>query len=341
MEEIGQNEQLTELEPTTGLEPKASESQLPKKITKESFQPKDPRKAVVYTVFKSALYVLISSLLVAFAAHCLIEPNDFTIGGAAGMAVIIERITGGVVRQSLALLCINVPLLIVAFFYVKRKFAILSVSNILMQSFILFLFEQFNVPKITFDEGARIFASIAAGVCIGAAIALAFKIGGSTGGADILAVVIQKKCPAPSIARMIFAVNAVIITASFFVFYQEEKSIAVNLMPIMMALFEAYIESKTNDSLTNGFQSAIEFRIITDKPEEMSLALMRELSRGVTEVPATGMYTHEKHSMLICVISRRQVATLRKIMKQIDPNAFAVMTSVSQVLGLGFFSGEN
>jgi uncharacterized membrane-anchored protein YitT (DUF2179 family) len=72
----------------------------------------------------------------------------------------------------------------------------------------------------------------------------------------------------------------------------------------------------------------------------MSLALMRELSRGVTSVPATGMYTHEEHSMLICVISRRQVPTLQKIIKKTDPNAFAVMTSVSQVLGLGFFSNE-
>jgi uncharacterized membrane-anchored protein YitT (DUF2179 family) len=67
---------------------------------------------------------------------------------------------------------------------------------------------------------------------------------------------------------------------------------------------------------------------------------MRELSRGVTSVPATGMYTHEEHSMLICVISRRQVPTLQKIIKKTDPNAFAVMTSVSQVLGLGFFSNE-
>ena len=93
--------------------------------------------------------------------------------------------------------------------------------------------------------------------------------------------------------------------------------------------------------MTNGFQSAIEFRIITDKPEEMSLALMNELSRGVTELPATGMYTKEKRSMLVCVVNRRQVNALRRIMKEIDPSAFAVMSNVSQVLGLGFFASEN
>ena len=341
-EQIRQNEQPTELDTMTDLETNPNDSQLPKKITKETLQPKDPKKAVVSTVLKSTIYVIISAFLIALPVHCLIgEHNNFTIGGAAGLAAIIASITNGFIPKSVASFLINSPLLVIAFFFVKRKFAILSVSNILLQSLFLFLFEQLNVPLITFNESATIFAAIASGVCVGTAVALAFKIGGSTGGVDILAVIIQKKFPAPSIARMIFAVNAVIIGASFFVFYESENSIAANLMPIMLALFEAYSESKTNDSITNGFQSAIEFRIITDKPEEMSLALMRELSRGVTSVPATGMYTHEQHAMLICVINRRQVTALQKIMKKIDPNAFAVMTNVSQVLGLGFFSSEN
>ncbi|MBQ8375382.1 MAG: YitT family protein, partial [Clostridia bacterium] len=199
-------------------------------------------------------------------------------------------------------------------------------------------------------ESTRIFAAIGAALCFGVAIALAFKIGGSSGGADILAVIIQKKFPAPSIAWMIFAVNAVIIGSSFFVFYDpslggagatEGKVLALNLMPIALSLFESYIESKTNDAVTNGFQSAIEFRIITDKPEEMSLALMTELSRGVTSIPATGMYTKENHAMIVCVINRRQVVALKKVMRKVDPNAFAVMSNVSQVLGLGFYSSED
>ena len=92
--------------------------------------------------------------------------------------------------------------------------------------------------------------------------------------------------------------------------------------------------------MMNGFQSAIEFRIITDKPEEMAQALMRELHHGVTSIPATGMYTKSTHSMLLCVVNRRQVVTLKRIMKSIDPDAFAVLANVSQVLGLGFYTEE-
>jgi uncharacterized membrane-anchored protein YitT (DUF2179 family) len=109
----------------------------------------------------------------------------------------------------------------------------------------------------------------------------------------------------------------------------------------MMSAFESYIESRTNESMTNGFQSAVEFRIITDKPDELSRAIMHELSRGVTAIPATGMYTKNARSMLLCVVSRRQVTTLKKLMKSIDPDSFAVTSKVSQVLGLGFYSEES
>ena len=119
-----------------------------------------------------------------------------------------------------------------------------------------------------------------------------------------------------------------------------EGNLTLTLLPIMMSAFESYIESRTNESVTNGFQSAREFRIITDKPDEMAKALMKELSRGVTAIPATGMYTKITHTMLLCVVNRRQVVTLKRIMKQVDPDSFAVMSNVSQVLGLGFYIDE-
>jgi uncharacterized membrane-anchored protein YitT (DUF2179 family) len=68
---------------------------------------------------------------------------------------------------------------------------------------------------------------------------------------------------------------------------------------------------------------------------------MLELGRGVTSLPATGMYTKEEHAMLLCVVSKRQIMALRRIMKSIDPDSFAVMSTVSQVLGLGFYTAEN
>lgn len=318
-----------------------SQEALPKKITKEDFHNLAiSKKGKILYWSKTVILLLVSSFLVSFSAYCLITPNDFTIGGASGIAILLDVAFS--VPQSIIVFAINFPLIVLSFFFVKKKFAILSASHIGLQTLWLVVLENaFPNFEIRFAEsGEKIFAALASGICIGVAIALAFKIGGSTGGADILAVIIQKKCAATSIAWMIFIINCVIIGSSIFVFYKADDTIAYNLLPIMMSAFEAYIESKTNDSLTNGFHSAIEFRIITVKPDEMAKCLMKELSRGVTALPAVGMYTKENRTMLLCVINRRQVATLKRVMKSVDPDSFAVMSNVSQVLGLGFFSGE-
>ena len=210
--------------------------------------------------------------------------------------------------------------------------------NVVMQTVWLTIMEHLNMPQLIFEE--KIFAALAGGIGIGAAIAFAFKLGGSTGGMDIVAVMVQKKFPAPSIAWMIFILNCIVIATSFFV-YKVDGDVTASVLPLIMAACEQYVESKVNDAITNGFHSAIEFRVITDKPEEMALTIISKLGRGVTSIPATGMYTRETHSMLVCVINRRQIATFRKILKDVDPDSFAVMSGVSQVLGLGFFSGED
>lgn len=317
----------------------AQQFTLPPKITKENinsvdFTPKG--KAMIWV--RSIVLTVLSSFLIAFAAYSLIEPNNFTIGGASGIAILVNVATQGRVPQWIILLSINLPLVVLAFVFVKRRFAILSAINIGLQTTWLVIFEEVFKESVWVQftgNGEKIFAALAAGLCIGFAIALAFKSGGSTGGADILAVIIQKKFAATSIAWMLFIINCVVISASIFVF--DADTLALRLLPIMMSAFESYIESKTNETVTNGFHSAREFRIITEKPEEMAAALMHELSRGVTAIPATGMYTKLTKTMLLCVVSRRQVVTLRRIMKSIDPDSFAVMSNVSQVLGLGFF----
>ncbi len=322
---------------------------LPPKITKENIDPlKYSRKGIVFSWIRSVVYTTVSALLIAVAAYSLIAPNNFTIGGASGLAILFNIAFG--VPQWCILMAFNAPLLLVSYFFVKRRFAILSSLNIGLQTLFLLLLEEL-FPSFLIDfsaeisvgaggEGAKIFAALSAGLCIGVAIALAFKAGGSTGGSDILAVMIQKKFATASIAWLIFAINFVIIAASLLVF-RVKGNLALTLLPVMLAIFEAYIESRTNESVSNGFQSAVEFRIITNKPELMSTVLMKELSRGVTAVSVTGMYTKEERSMLICVVSRRQITTVRRIMKSVDPDSFATVSKVSQVLGLGFHASEH
>ena len=326
---------------------------LPPKITKENINPDaGTKKATILSWTRSIVYILISSILIAIAVYSLIDPNDFTIGGVAGIGILVHDATDGRVNLSTFSFCLNAPLVVLSFFFVKKRFAILSSMNILLQSLWLRILESFGeAGQITFPGGetSKLLAAVAAGLCIGAGVVLALKAGGSTGGGDILAVMIQKKFKATSIAWMLFIINCVVIVSYVIVIHLilqkpfdsvEGSYVGRLLLPIVLSAFESYIESKTNETITNGFQSATEFRIITDKPDEMAAALMKELSRGVTALPAKGMYTKENHTMLLCVVNRRQVPILRRVMKQVDPDSFAVMSKVSQVLGLGFSNQE-
>ena len=327
---------------------------LPPKITKDNIDPDaGTRKGTILSWVRSMVYTLLSSFLISIAVYSLITPNEFTIGGVSGLAILANVASSGKIPLSAVSLGLNIPLIILAFFLVKRRFAIVSSINIIAQSGWLWIMEA-ALPKfhITFPggEAAKILAALAAGILVGASIALAFKAGGSTGGADIIAVMIQKKCKATSIAWMLFILNCVVIISYVIVtnltvheLPKDENGVlnyGLLFLPIIMSTFESYIESKTNESISNGFQSATEFRIITSQPDEMATALMRELSRGVTALPATGMYTKEPRTMLLCVVNRRQVATVRRIAKEVDPDSFVVMAKAAQVLGLGFYANE-
>lgn len=328
---------MNNLQPTTETNP----NELPPKKIREKEQTipgKNFREKCFY-LLKILLLLAASSFMVSFSAHSIIAPNNFATGGITGVAIIIEKASGGKIPQSVSIFCINFPLIFLAFFFVKKKFAILSLANVALQSLWLTLMERLNFPLFLFEE--KIFAALAGGIGIGTAIALAFKLGGSTGGMDIVAVMVQKKIPGPSIAWMLFILNCVVIASSYFVYKDLAEDAVGKVLPLIMAACEQYVESKVNDAITNGFHSAIEFRVITDKPDEMALAIISKLGRGVTAIPATGMYTHENHSMLVCVINRRQIAAFKKVLKTTDPDSFAVMTNVSQVLGLGFFSGDD
>lgn len=286
-----------------------------------------------YFIGKTVVLLLLSAMLISFSSYFIIAPNKFVTGGVAGLAIITEAAFGW--KKSIMTIALNLPLILIAFFFVKKKFALLTLCNVIIQSIILTILEKNNAPVIVFDE--QIFAALAGGIGIGSAVAIAFKFGGSTGGMDIVAVVVQKKIHATSIAWIIFFLNCVIILVSAFVF-KSGNSLQAFSIPIIKAATEQFVESKINDSITNGFQSALEFRVITDKPNEMAKTLIKRLGRGVTATPVVGMYTRESHSMISCVINRRQVASFRNILKEVDPDAFAIMSPVTQVVGLGFSS---
>lgn len=280
---------------------------------------------------KSSIFVciaiLVSSCIRAIGIHSFILPNNFAPGGVTGIASMIQFKSG--INAGYFIFALNLPLLVLAIKYINKSFALKTLASTVLTSALLIILEK--VKFVTYvSANQSILAAIAGGIFGGAGLAIMLKIGGSSGGTDIIATLIQKKFSATNVAWFIFLLDAVVVLASFFVYNS-------GLEPVLLALSEMFVSSKVCETIMQGFKSALKFEIITPNPEELSKEILEKLERGVTCIPAIGMYSHDEKSLLICVVRKRQIAQFQKILKKY-PESFAYISSSSEVMGYGFSS---
>ncbi len=278
-----------------------------------------------------AITILASAILRALSLHCFIVPNKFAPGGVGGIASIIYNLTyseatGTGFGVGLSMFLINVPLLILAFLFIKRTLAVKTLIAIGLGTVLNdFVLPALNVPIYTEEP---ILAAIAGGCLTGAGLALMLKIGGSTGGTDIVGLLMQKRMTSTNVSWLIFGCDLVIVLCSGLVF--------ASLGSVLFSLIAVFCTSKINETILNGFTSSVVFQVFTDKPEELSEAIFHSLRRGVTLLEGKGMYTKEKRNVIMCVVLRREITAFHRILKAVDPHAFAFASPTREVLGQGF-----
>ncbi len=271
------------------------------------------------------LVILLSGVLRAISVHCFIIPNNFAPGGVTGIATMLQKATGW--NSGIFMFAINLPLLVGAFFLINKRFAITTFIGILLQSGFLMLLEYWKMPQYA---DSAILAAIAGGVVGGAGIGLMLKIGGSSGGTDVIATFIYKHFSFTNVSWFIFILDSVVVFVSFFVYNNA-------LTPVLLALVEMFCSAKANETILYGFKTALKFEIITSSPEELSKELMQKLRRGVTAIKAKGMYTGSDKTMLVCIVRRRQVSAFQKILAKY-PDTFGYISTTNEVMGRGFIS---
>ncbi len=268
--------------------------------------------------------VIISGFIRSVCVEVFVLPFDFAPGGATGIATMIEFKTG--FPSGWSYLIINAPLLVIAFIFIGKGFTLKTGMSIALSSAGMILMKEFEFPS--YKGGEPILAAVASGVLGGIGLAMMLKIGGSTGGSDVIAVCIQKRLSATNVAWFIYGIDATIVLTSAFVYNN-------GLTPILLSLVEMFCLAMTNDVISSGFKTALKFEIITREPEELSKQILEKLGRGVTMVPATGMYSHDEKFMLICIIRKHQLTDFNKILQQY-PDTFAYLSNTREVMGLGF-----
>lgn len=298
---------------------------------KKERQPLDKMK------IKSSIFVcfglVLSAVVRSIAIHSFIVPNSFAPGGITGLSSMGEYLSVKFlpfkINSGILLFVLNIPLIIIAMIFINKKFALKTGAALFMSSALLLLWEKIQFPQLIGESsGDKILPALAGGILIGSSIALLLKCGGSSGGTDVIATLIQRKYSATNLAWFIFGLDAVVVLFSVFV-YQN------GLVPIILSFIEMFASSKVVETITQGFKSAIKFEIITSEPERISAEIIDKLKRGVTMSTVQGMYTHAEKAMLICIVRKRQVSQLKAIIKQY-PDTFAYISSTSNVMGQGF-----
>lgn len=288
-------------------------------------------KKIWHFFYVSVLSVIISGIVRALAIYIFVTPNDFAPGGVNGIAVLLQEGTGW--NSGIFLIMLNVPLFFVAFFLIGKYGAVISTLSMLLTSGLLIVFDY--IPGMEYicyqPEDNHILAAIAGGVLLGVALAVTLKSCGTSGGTTVLASLVNKKFRNLSVSGMTAVFDAIVVFASFFV-YNQGMGFTEKLEPVLLALISLFVTSKVCDVILQGFKAAYRFEIITNHPEEISAEIMQKLHHGVTEVNATGMYSHEGRAMLVCIIRKRQIGEVQRILRNF-PDTFASFSPASEVYG--------
>ena len=176
------------------------------------------------------------------------------------------------------------------------------------------------------DNGtSTILAPIASGVLSGLAYGAAIRLNCCTGGTDILAALIHKKWPEQNLLWIIFAMNAGVATASYFVY-------DFKMEPVVLCIIFSFLSSQVSDSILRGARQRIKFEIISQESDAISREIIAQLNHTVTVVPAKGMFSGKETEMLICVVQKHQVVEMEKIIAA-HPGSFAYASVINETLG--------
>ncbi|WP_420489571.1 YitT family protein [Neobacillus niacini] len=274
---------------------------------------------------KKIVIVIVGAFLNALAINLFLVPANVYSSGFTGVAQLLSKVlseqTPLNVSMGFLLLVLNIPVAILGWFKVGKSFTVYSFISVVLSS--LFL-ELIPITQVSEDI---LLNSVFGGVILAVGVGLTLKWGASTGGLDIIAMVLSRMKDRP-IGNYIFILNSfIIITAGFL--YGWEKA--------LYTIVSLYATTRVIDAIHTR-HAKLTAMIITKKAEELKTAIHSRMVRGITMIPAKGAFSNEARDMLMIVITRYELFDLERIIREVDPNAF---TNIIQTTGIyGFFRKE-
>ena len=266
------------------------------------------------------------SAICALSYHLFVFPNNFAPSGLNGICTMIQYLSG--ISIGYLSLLLNIPLAFLVFRKVSRSLAIRAMVYVAGFSVFVVLLEYVDLSTFAYatENGtSSILGPLVAGIIQGACSSILIRASSYSGGMDFVASLIRKARPEVNFFWVVFALNVGVALLSFFVYdYRME--------PVLLCILYSFTSSSVTDRLTKSGREAVRFEIITDQPDALAQIIIRQLRHSATVIPAKGVYRGNDTNVLICVVNKTQAATLSAIV-QSYPNAFAVMSHVSSVMG--------
>lgn len=277
---------------------------------------------------KALQYIIIflGSVLYAFSVALILEPNRLAPGGASGLAIVLSLFIP--IGTGTIILLLNIPLIWLGIKSFGIKFLYTTIFAIIVNSAFVNIFALF--PPVLNDV---FLASICGGVVNAISLGIILRLGGTTGGTDIVAKLLRKKMPHLEIGTLFILVDMVIVVISAFVFGNVENAVYAGICVV--------ITGQILDSILYGGQNARMLVIISDEAERIAGRLLDDLDTGVTYLNGRGGYTQKEKNVIICVVRKRSLPRTTKIVSEEDSRAFMIITSAENIVGEGYGKSED
>ncbi len=263
----------------------------------------------------------IGAALMGCALSIFLVPFKIAPGGVSGLATVLHYLIG--INVSTLLMLINVPIFLLGLMYFDKSFLFRSIYGTIALSVFTEVFSSFTMPG-----NDVLLACVFGGAILGSGIALALRSGGTTGGADIIVLVLRKFFPSLSVGRLFMAIDGFIILIA--------GALLSGWDTVLYSSVALFISGYVTDSILEGAKTARLVYIISDKEREVTQKIYDEMNRGVTGLSSISMYTGRERRTLMCVIRKSELIRLKKLVYNTDPDAFVIISEAREVMGNGF-----
>lgn len=268
------------------------------------------------------LMFILGSALYAWSLVNINIPNALAEGGVTGVTLILRALFG--INPAYSTIILNIPLLLFGFRMLGRRALIYTLFGTFSLSAWLWIWQR--VPMTLALHHDLLISALLAGLFGGLGLGLIMRFGGTTGGTDIIAQVLERKVSIP-MGRTLFVLDVSVLLISL---------VYLDLVHMMYTVIASFVFAQMINFTQQGSYSARAFFIFSDQATAISNAIMLHLDRGTSLFHADGGYTHHPHQVVYTVVDPSEVNTVRQLIKDIDPQAFITISETQETLGEGF-----